>query len=385
MNIATVLPAEVWLSPATVHSISYGNMRPAVFNFLKLTLFSIAFWSIVMCFFVLLRFLDLDNEPGINIEEGFLPSAWQLSIFGITMGILIGIPYALIEILFDRILKPKIYLGLSILIRTISYLILLVITITLIMVIAEVKMGINLPNEPGWWRSNRAFWVFIAYFGLFSIVFSFLKIARERFGRGTFFRILVGKYAKPIEENRIFMFLDLKSSTTIAEQIGNLAYSAFIRDCFLDLNNIIAKFDAEIYQYVGDEAVLCWKYNKGIRRNNCVALFFEFQKRLQQRGHYYQGKFGLIPEFKAGLHGGKLVVVEVGSVKKDLAYHGDVINTAARIQGQCNKFGENLLVSGDLLRDMKIGKGYLSKKISGLKLRGKSKEMDLFSIRQVIK
>ena len=360
-------------------------MRPAVSNFLKLTLFSIVFWSIVMCFFVLLRFLDLDNEPGITIEEGSLPSAGQLSIFGITMGILIGIPYALIEVLFDRILKPKIYLGLSILIRTFSYLILLVITLTLIMVIAEVKMDINLPNEPGWWRSNRVFWVFIAYFGVFSIVFSFLKIARERFGRGTFLRILVGKYAKPREENRIFMFLDLRSSTTIAEQIGNLSYSALLRDCFLDLNSIISKFDAEIYQYVGDEAVLSWKYNKGTRRNNCVALFFEFQRRLQHRSQYYLEKYGLVPEFKAGLHGGKLVVVEVGSVKKDLAYHGDVINTAARIQGQCNKFGENLLVSGDLLQEMKLGTEYLSNKLGELKLRGKSKEIDLFSIRKVVK
>ena len=56
-----------------------------------------------------------------------------------------------------------------------------------------------------------------------------------------------------------------------------------------------------------------------------------------QRREYYEQEYGVYPEFKAGLHGGALMVAEVGSVKKELAYHGDVINTSARIQAECNK------------------------------------------------
>ena len=360
-------------------------MRQKLPSILQLTAFSLVYWSVVMCLFLLLRYMDLEGEPGITFKEDFEISIRDLSLYGITLGILIGIPYAIIEVIFDQILRPKISLGLSILIRTLSYLIMLIFSITFVMVIAEIQLGLNLPNEPGWWRSSSLFWVFVAYFGVFSIIFSFLKIGKERFGRGTFFGILLGRYTQPREEDRIFMFLDLRSSTSIAEKLGHLSYSAFIRDCFLDLNAILNKYDADIYQYVGDEAVLSWKNNKGVASNNCIALFFDFKRKLDSRTNYYQKQYGLLPEFKAGLHGGTLVVVEVGSVKKELAYHGDVINTTARIQDQCNQYGEDLLISEDLLRYLKIDNGYVPMEIGNLVLKGKTESLKLYAINETKK
>lgn len=360
-------------------------MRPTLSNYLILTLFAIVYWAIAMGFFLLSRYIDLSLEPGIILKKGSELTVKDISLISLIVGLLLGIPYAGIEVTFDRILHPRISAGLAILIRTISYLILLIFTLSAMMEFVESIWAVDLPNERGWWRTNRLFWVFVAYFGIFSIFFSFLKVARERFGRRTLFGILLGRYSKPKEEDRIFMFLDLRSSTTIAEQIGSLSYSELIRDCFLDLDTIITKFDAEIYQYVGDEAVLSWKYNRGLWRNNCVALFFEFQKKLQHRSPYYQHKYGLLPEFKAGLHGGKLVIVEVGSVKKELAYHGDVINTTARIQDQCNRYGEDLLISENLLQYLNLGKEYKLKEIGNLVLKGKTEQLKLYAIREIKK
>ncbi|HTM93239.1 MAG TPA: hypothetical protein VL095_12520, partial [Flavisolibacter sp.] len=39
-------------------------------------------------------------------------------------------------------------------------------------------------------------------------------------GEGVLWKFISGKYHQPREEERIFMFLDMKSSTTIAEQLG---------------------------------------------------------------------------------------------------------------------------------------------------------------------
>ncbi|WP_219011061.1 hypothetical protein [Aquimarina litoralis] len=47
------------------------------------------------------------------------------------------------------------------------------------------------------------------------------------------------------------MFLDLNSSTSIAEKIGHMKYSQLIQDCF-DQLDMTEDFGAEIYQYVGD-------------------------------------------------------------------------------------------------------------------------------------
>ena len=63
----------------------------------------------------------------------------------------------------------------------------------------------------------------------------------------------------------------------------------------------------------------------------------------------YRRNYGLVPEFKAGLHVGDVTAVEIGEIKREIAYHGDTVNTAARIQGVCNEFGRELLVSDDLM------------------------------------
>ena len=42
-----------------------------------------------------------------------------------------------------------------------------------------------------------------------SIVFLFVRIANEKFGRGVLLNMLIGKYKQPKEEERLLMFLDL--------------------------------------------------------------------------------------------------------------------------------------------------------------------------------
>ncbi|MEL6916768.1 MAG: adenylate/guanylate cyclase domain-containing protein [Bacteroidota bacterium] len=328
-------------------------MKYSIKQFFQLLMVSFIFWILVCCLFIMIRYYALAEE-GLIVDYGLDIPINQWIDFGIVAGLFIGFFYAIIEFLFDTYLIKRLYLGLSILIRTLIYLILLISSLTLIMEIAELRFDRDLPNELGWWRTNKMFWLNVVYFGIFSVVFSFLKIAKERFGRGTFLKLLVGRYRKPIEEERIFMFLDLKSSTTIAERLGHLKYSKLIQDCFLDLNRFLDPYGAEVYQYVGDEAVLSWDFKNGVKRNNCIGLFYAFQDRMKKRIAYYQNKYGVFPEFKAGVHGGKLIVVEVGSVKKELAYHGDVINTASRIQGQCNAYGEKLLISEELLNHLHL-------------------------------
>ena len=49
--------------------------------------------------------------------------------------------------------------------------------------------------------------------------------------------------------------------------------------------------------------------------------------------------------FKAGINMGHVTVAEVGVIKRGIEYMSDVLNTAARIEGKCNEYGCNLLVS----------------------------------------
>ena len=210
-----------------------------------------------------------------------------------------------------------------------------------------------------------------------------MRLVNEKFGPGILWDMILGKYRKPRVEKKIFMFLDLTSSTTFAEKMGYLKYSSLIQQCFYDLNEIVQKYDGQIYQYVGDEAVICWDYEKGVKENVCIDCYFAFQKKLFNRKDFYENEFGLIPEFKAGMHGGELVVTEVGVIKKEIAYHGDVINTTARIQDECSNYGEELLISGDLMKDLKLEAKHLYKAMGEVSLKGKEVPVQIFSMSRV--
>ena len=130
----------------------------------------------------------------------------------------------------------------------------------------------------------------------------FILQISDKLGQGVLINFLLGKYQHPKEEIRIFMFLDLKSSTAYVEEYGHLKYSQLIQDCFFDLTDIVIKRNASIYQYIGDEVVLTWDLKKGIKDNNCLNTFFDFNKVLNTKRNYYKENYGSLPEFKAGLY-----------------------------------------------------------------------------------
>ena len=357
-------------------------MKYNLFKFLKLLAFTIFFWSFASTLFIVIRFFAYGEEQGSTYvnPKNVIPITEWLD-FGLILGIIIGVFYAIVEFSFGKYFSQKLNLALSIFLKLVIYLTMLIISLSFITFIAEERMDIDLENEPGWWRTDPLFWLSTAYFLLTSLVFSFIRIANDKLGSGVFIKMLLGKYRKPQEEKRILMFLDLKDSTAIAEQLGHKQYSQFIQDCFFDLNKILRRYDAEVYQYVGDEAVISWAYKKGIKNNRCIALFYAFQEALLKRSKYYEKSYGLNPKFKAGLHGGRLMVAEVGTIKKEIAYHGDVINTTSRIQNECNTYSENLLISNVLLNDINLQTMYVSKTLGAIQLKGKQEIIDISAVR----
>jgi len=207
----------------------------------------------------------------------------------------------------------------------------------------------------------------------------------DKYGAGVFWAFLRGDYFQPKKEERIFMFLDLRGSTTIAEKIGEELYFEFIRDFFKDVTPSILASKGEIYQYVGDEVIVSWKKEKGIEKQRAINCFFDIEKNIANKGIYYQEKYGLMPSFKAGLHIGTAMIGEIGVIKKDIAFSGDVVNTTSRIQARCNEFGVNLLVSQELVDELALSeKKYHLKRLGEVQLRGRAKAVTLFTITKTI-
>jgi adenylate cyclase len=224
------------------------------------------------------------------------------------------------------------------------------------------------------------FYILVIYNFFMTLLISFINQVNKKYGPGILVPLLLGKYRNPREEERVFMFMDLKSSTSIAELLGHLQYSSFIRDSFMDINQVLHLFHAEIYQYVGDEIVISWRTGEDLEQLPCVRFFFACEKQFAQKAGYYLKNYGTVPQFKAGLHMGKVTAVEIGEIKRDIAYHGDTLNTAARIQSMCNEYHKKLLVSGYFFETTQLYKHFEAEKLGSMLLKGKNIPVEIWSV-----
>ena len=198
--------------------------------------------------------------------------------------------------------------------------------------------------------------------------------------KGELINFVLGKYHTPREVDRIFCFIDLKDSTSIAEKLGHFRFAMFLKDYYSDITEALRKTNAQIYQYVGDEIVLSWSFKDGLKNNNLINCFFQMKEIINGMKLKYMNKYGIYPEFRAGIHGGQVIVTWVGEMKKEIVYIGDVLNTTARIQEDCKRLGKDFLISGDLLNSTNglgnINASFIEETI----LRGKEKRVKLYSL-----
>lgn len=199
-------------------------------------------------------------------------------------------------------------------------------------------------------------------------------------GPGVLWNLMVGRYHKPTPEERIFLFLDINSSTSIAEKMGTKKYSELLQDFFSHLSEPLLKTNGRIFQYVGDEVVIVWKSKEGFTNNNALKFFFYFEECIQKNKQMYLNKYGLVPSFKAGFHFGETIITEVGDLKKEIVYHGDLVNTTSRIRSACKPNNRKVLVSEEFLLNMFHINEFLLEDIGQVKLNGKKEKLNLYSV-----
>lgn len=287
---------------------------------------------------------------------------------------------------FSRLLRKSAF-GLSLLIKAIFYLFMIALFHTataLLLYRHNLHRPIfdDLALTLFFWQHIRGLRLFVAmaYYGIVVVLALFILQVSQKLGQGVLFNFITGRYHRPKQVRRIFMFMDLKFSTAYAERLGHIRYSQLIQECFFDLSDIVARYDARIYQYVGDAVVLTWEVDQGLARLNCLWTYFAYDAKIRARGAVYAKKFGMVPEFKASLHMGEVTLAEVGELKKELAFHGDVIITAARIQEKCNEYNAKLLVSERLKKSAGSTDLFRFEGVGDILLKGKHKSVALYKV-----
>jgi adenylate cyclase len=259
-----------------------------------------------------------------------------LTPWGPINGLLVGLPLVLFEVLFPMHFMRRWPFAASVLAKSLLYILLILLVFLGVAFVYGLLHGLTLTDfYQAVWSIDTVTQVGVAFCAF--VVIIFFQQLNRLLGPGTLVRYLFGRYHRPRQEARIFMFLDLKDSTSIAERLDIGAYYSFVNDFFHDITEPVLATKAQIYQYVGDEVVQTWPMARGLHHANCVRVFYEIEAAVQRNGPYYLARYGFVPEYKAGLHGGEVISAEIGDLKRDLIYSGDVLNTTARIQSECNR------------------------------------------------
>ena len=200
-------------------------------------------------------------------------------------------------------------------------------------------------------------------------VIFFYQMSRKM-GQGVLWNFITGRYHNAREEERIFMFMDIDNSTAIAENLGDIEYNKLLNEFFFDITESILSNYGEIYRYVGDEVVVSWKLKNGLAKAHFIRAFFDARNAIHVKREKYLQLYNLTPTFTAGFNHGEVIVGEIGEVKSQISFFGDVMYETTEIEKNCKKYKKDNLVSEALLNLVELPQIYSSTKEGVVEIPG---------------
>jgi adenylate cyclase len=253
--------------------------------------------------------------------------------------------------------------------------------IYLVFVLAGLAIGARLFPAPAEVGDGLPIWRQDVLFA-FTVVLAirFIDDINHLLGQNVLLNFITGRYHRPRLEQRVFLFIDIEGSTALAERLGEFAFHRLVNRFVVDITEPVVAAYGEIHRYVGDELIATWKLADGIADAHCIRACFDAFDRLAALSPVYVRDFGTPVHCRARLHCGPVVTGEMGSVKKEIVFLGDTVNTTARIQDLCRQTGDRVLASAALLNLLELPFGITKRPLGDLHLRGKENDVVLYAL-----
>lgn len=198
------------------------------------------------------------------------------------------------------------------------------------------------------------FKIILVYSMVMAGLIIFTKYMSRKLGQEIIYNFITGRYHSPMEEERIFMFIDIKSSTSIAEKLGAFRYYRLLNDFFFDIAASVLEGEGSIYRYVGDQVTITWKLGNKIENARCIRTYLGIKASLSALRERYFDRYQFVPAFRVSLHCGTVIHGEIGDVKSQIVFHGEPLYETARIEKICGELDLPILISGTLKNKMEI-------------------------------
>lgn len=157
------------------------------------------------------------------------------------------------------------------------------------------------------------------------------------------------------------MFSDIRNFTGITEKTESGLLVRALNYYFQNMNRIIYKHGGLVDKFIGDAILATFNVFGDLPDHNRIAVqvAIEMQNSMNEinnfiRERIFKGNTGPIFRIGIGIHTGNAIVGNLGSNQKmEYTAIGSTVNIAQRVESETRHFGDAVLISEDLARNLK--------------------------------
>lgn len=212
--------------------------------------------------------------------------------------------------------------------------------------------------------------------GIPTLTIGIVKIV-DMIGEQHVFYFLLGTYHRPEEKKRIVVFFDMVGSSSAAERLTPKKSMEMIAQFIFDACHSCRVNGGDIVNYTGDGLMVLWPLFQGDR---VIRTYDTLVDRLENRREFYEDAYGIVPNFRMGIHAGNVVISQIGEEKLFLGVYGDVVNTASRIEQLNKDMGTRILFSRAVRQYMSKHTQKRTKSLGPVEIRGRDEPVEIFTL-----
>ena len=180
-----------------------------------------------------------------------------------------------------------------------------------------------------------------------------------------------------VEGDMAILFSDLKSFTNLSEGLTPEESFQFLNEYLGEMNPAIKDNNGFIDKYIGDSIMALFDQDV----DDALKASIEMLKRVHQMNRDSKGDCSKNIEVRIGIHYGKMMLGTIGSKQRmETTVISDAVNVAARIEGFNKMYGTSILVSEDVLNNLKHPDQFSIRFVDYVKPKGKDIAIRFFEI-----
>ena len=177
-------------------------------------------------------------------------------------------------------------------------------------------------------------------------------------------------------------FSDIRSFTTIAEQLGSpQKLVSFLNEYMTAMAASIIDSHGTIDKFIGDAIMAYWNAPNHVEHHadNAVQSALHQLALRESLSDKFYTKFGVHLDFGIGLNSGIVTVGDIGSTgRSDYTIVGDVVNLASRLEELCKHYHVRLIISEFTCKQLKLP--YIIRELDIVRVKGKSLPIRIFEV-----